>query len=95
MSRKIYLNGEIVPEKEATVSVFDHGYLYGDGIFEGIRAYSGRVFKLKEHIDRLYQSAKSIMLELPFGPEEMEEAILKTIRANELEDAYIRVVASR
>ena len=95
MSRKIYLNGEIVPEKEAKVSVFDHGYLYGDGIFEGIRAYNGRVFKLEEHVERLYQSAKTILLELPFGPEKMLEAILKTIRANELEDAYIRVVASR
>ncbi|MFW6238256.1 MAG: branched-chain-amino-acid transaminase [Halanaerobiales bacterium] len=95
MSRKIYLNGEIVPEAEAMVSVFDHGYLYGDGIFEGIRAYSGRVFKLEEHIDRLYQSAKAIMLDLPLDPEEMEEAILKTIRANELKDAYIRVVVSR
>ncbi len=95
MSRNIYLNGEIVPEYEAKVSVFDHGYLYGDGIFEGIRAYNGRVFMMDEHIDRLYQSAKTIMLDIPLNKEEMEEAILETIRANELEDAYIRVVVSR
>ena len=95
MSRQIYLNGEIVPEEEAKISVFDHGYLYGDGIFEGIRAYNGRVFKLKEHIDRLYRSAKTLMLKMPLKPDEMKEAILETIRANELEDAYIRVVVSR
>ncbi|MDI3546533.1 MAG: branched-chain amino acid aminotransferase [Halanaerobiales bacterium] len=95
MSRKIYLNGEIVPEEEAKISVFDHGYLYGDGIFEGIRAYNGRVFKLEEHIKRLYQSAKTIMLDIGLTPEEMQEAILETIRANLLRDAYIRVVVSR
>lgn len=95
MSRKIYLNGEIVAEKKATVSVFDHGYLYGDGIFEGIRAYNGRVFRLKGHIDRLYKSAKTIMLDIPLTQAEMKDAILETIRANKLEDAYIRVVVSR
>ncbi len=95
MSRQIYLNGELVPEEEAKVSVFDHGYLYGDGIFEGIRAYKGRVFRLKEHIDRLFKSAKTIMLEIPYTREEMEKKILETIRANQLKDAYIRVVISR
>jgi branched-chain amino acid aminotransferase len=95
LSRNIYLNGEIVPEDEAKISVFDHGYLYGDGIFEGIRAYNGRVFMLDEHIERLYESAKTIMLDIKLTPEEMEEAILETIRANELRDAYIRVVVSR
>jgi len=95
LERKIYLNGELVPEAEAQVSVFDHGYLYGDGIFEGIRAYNGRVFKLEEHIKRLYSSARSIMLDIPMEPEEIKEKILETIRANELEDAYIRVVISR
>jgi branched-chain amino acid aminotransferase len=95
LSRNIYLNGEIVPEDEAKISVFDHGYLYGDGIFEGIRAYNGRVFMLDEHIERLYESAKTIMLNIQLSPEEMEEAILETIRANELRDAYIRVVVSR
>ena len=95
MSRNIYLNGEIVPEDQAKISVFDHGYLYGDGIFEGIRAYSGRVFMMDDHIKRLYESAKTIMLDIPLSPEEMEEAILETIRANDLRDAYIRVVVSR
>jgi len=95
VSRNIYLNGEIVPENQAQVSVFDHGYLYGDGIFEGIRAYNGRVFMLDQHIKRLYQSAKTIMLDIPLNKKEMEAAILKTIRANELTDAYIRVVVSR
>ncbi|MFP4021223.1 MAG: branched-chain-amino-acid transaminase [Halanaerobium sp.] len=95
MSRNIYLNGEIVPEDQAKVSVFDHGYLYGDGIFEGIRAYNGRVFMLDQHIKRLYESAKTIMLDIPLNKEEMEAAILETIRANELRDAYIRVVISR
>ena len=95
MSRNIYLNGEIVPEDQAKISVFDHGFLYGDGIFEGIRAYNGRVFMLDQHIKRLYQSAKTIMLDIPLNKKEMEAAILKTIRANELSDAYIRVVVSR
>lgn len=95
MSRKIYLNGKIVPEEEARISVFDHGYLYGDGIFEGIRAYNGRVFKLNEHIKRLYQSAKTIMLDIGIEPGKMQEVILKTIRENSLRDAYIRVVVSR
>lgn len=95
MSRNIYLNGEIVPEAEATISVFDHGYLYGDGIFEGIRAYNGRVFMLAEHLDRLYESAKTIMLDIPLNKKEMELAILKTIRANNLRDAYVRLVISR
>ena len=95
MSRNIYLDGEIVPEDQAQISVFDHGYLYGDGIFEGIRAYNGRVFMLDQHIKRLYQSAKTIMLDIPLNKKEMETAILKTIRANDLQDAYIRVVVSR
>ncbi len=95
MSRKIYVNGEILEEKDAKISVFDRGFLYGDGIFEGIRAYNGRVFKLDEHIKRLYQSAKTIMLEIPMGKDGMKETILQTIRANELNDAYIRVIVSR
>ncbi|SHM23794.1 branched-chain-amino-acid transaminase [Halanaerobium congolense] len=95
MSRNIYLDGEIVPGNQAKISVFDHGFLYGDGIFEGIRAYNGRVFMLDQHIKRLYQSAKTIMLDIPLNKKEMEAAILKTIRANELSDAYIRVVVSR
>ncbi len=93
---KIWLNGKIVPEKEAKVSVFDHGLLYGDGIFEAIRSYNGRLFKLKEHLERLYRSAKSIMLKVPLSSNELEEAIIKTLLSNNLlKDAYIRVVVTR
>ncbi len=92
---EIYLNGELVPEEEAKVSVFDHGFLYGDGVFEGIRAYDGYVFKLDQHLDRLYRSARAINLEIPLEVEEMEDAILETLQANELEEAYIRPVVTR
>lgn len=95
MGLKIYLNGEYVAEEEAKVSVFDHGLLYGDGIFEGIRAYNGRVFKLGEHIDRLYNGARAIMLEPPLRKEEMQEVVLETLRQNNLKDAYIRLVITR
>lgn len=95
MSIKVYINGEFVPKEEAKISVFDHGYLYGDGVFEGIRAYNGRVFRLKEHIDRLYDGVKSIMINLSETKEEMKEIILQTLRENNLKDAYIRVVISR
>ncbi|MGF7184359.1 branched-chain amino acid aminotransferase [Desulfitispora alkaliphila] len=91
----IYLNGEYVDEKEAVVSVFDHGLLYGDGIFEGIRAYNGRVFKLKEHIERLYESAHIIRLNIELSQQEMEEVVLETLRRNNLTDGYIRLVVSR
>lgn len=91
----IYLNGEIVPEEEAKITVFDHGFLYGDGVFEGIRAYNGRVFKLKEHIQRLYDSAKTIMLDIPLSQQQMEESVLKTLQANKFHDAYIRLIVSR
>ena len=94
-SEKIFLNGELVEKEEAKVSVFDHGFLYGDGIFEGIRAYNGRVFRFEEHLTRLYESAKAIKLDIPLPRAEMKEAVLETIRANELEDAYIRLVISR
>ncbi|HDL10018.1 MAG TPA: branched-chain-amino-acid transaminase [Candidatus Omnitrophica bacterium] len=92
---KVYLNGELVDKEQAKISVFDHGYLYGDGVFEGIRAYDGVIFKLKEHLDRLYRSAHMIMLEIPLTKEEMQEAIIMTMKANNLKDAYIRVVVSR
>lgn len=95
MSRIIYMNGRFVPEADARVSVFDHGFLYGDGVFEGIRAYRGRVFRLKEHIDRLFESAHSIMLPMPCNREEMTRAVVETVRANGLQDAYIRVVVTR
>jgi len=91
----IYCNGEYVPEHEAKVSVFDHGFLYGDGIFEGIRAYHGRVFKLAEHLRRLYESAKSIHLEIGIAVDEMEEIVLETCRRNNIQDGYIRLVVSR
>ncbi len=91
----IYLNGEYVTQNEARVSVFDRGYLYGDGVFEGVRAYNGRVFKLQEHVQRLYQSAGAILLEIPMAPEEMSEAIVETCRRNGIHDGYIRVVVSR
>ncbi len=91
----VYINGRLLPREEAKISVFDHGLLYGDGVFEGIRAYSGRVFKLDEHLDRLYNSAKSIMLEIPLSKEEMRKAVLWTCRENGLDDAYIRLVVTR
>lgn len=91
----IYLNGKFVSPEEAKVSVFDHGLLYGDGVFEGIRAYNGRVFKLTEHLDRLYESARSILLNIPLSWKEMEEAVLETVRRNGLRDAYIRLVVTR
>lgn len=91
----IYCNGEYVHKSQATVSLFDHGFLYGDGVFEGIRAYNGRVFKLQEHLDRLYDSAKAIALEIPMSKEEMTEVILETLRKNNLKDAYIRPLVTR
>jgi len=91
----IFLNNEFVMKENAKVSVYDHGFLYGDGVFEGIRVYSGNVFRLKEHIDRLYRSAKSILLNIPYTPEELTDIIVQTVQKNELQDAYIRVVVSR
>lgn len=92
---EVYVNGSFVPKEKATVSVFDHGYLYGDGVFEGIRAYNGRVFKLDEHVRRLYNSAKVIQLQVPIPPEEMGRVIVEAVRRNQLRDAYIRPVVSR
>jgi branched-chain amino acid aminotransferase len=91
----IYLDGQMLPENQAKVSVFDHGLLYGDGVFEGIRFYNGRVFRLEEHIRRLYDSAKSILLQIPLTPEEMTAAIVDTVRVNALRDGYIRAVVTR
>ncbi|MDK2974700.1 MAG: branched-chain amino acid aminotransferase [Methanofollis sp.] len=91
----IYLDGAFVPESEAKVSVFDHGLLYGDGVFEGIRAYDGRVFRLDEHINRLYDSAKTIDLAIPLSKEEFKEVLLETLRKNNLKNAYIRPVVTR
>lgn len=95
MAQWIYLNGQYVSKENALVSVYDHGFLYGDGIFEGIRIYGGNIFKCKEHLDRLYDSAKSIMLNMPLTIEEMEQALVETIRKNDLKDGYIRLVVSR
>ncbi len=92
---QVYIDGNFYPKSEAKISVFDHGLLYGDGIFEGIRAYDGLVFKLKEHIDRLYRSAHMIMLSIPIDREEMIEKTLETLRRNRLRDAYIRLVVTR
>jgi len=91
----IYIDGEYYPKSQAKISVFDHGLLYGDGVFEGIRAYKGVVFKLKEHIDRLYNSAKAIMLDIPLTKEEMVNAVLETLRKNNMQDAYIRLIVTR
>jgi len=95
VGRLIYLNGKMVPDEEAVISVFDHGLLYGDGVFEGIRAYNGRVFRLAEHIRRLYESAHSILLAIPLSQEEMIKAVIDTVNANQLRDAYIRLVVTR
>jgi branched-chain amino acid aminotransferase len=91
----IYINGDYVTKENAKVSVYDHGFLYGDGIFEGIRIYNGNIFKCKEHLDRLYDSAKSIMLDIPLSYEEMQAALVETLRRNELRDGYIRLIVSR
>jgi branched-chain amino acid aminotransferase len=91
----IYLNGSFVDEGEAKVSVFDHGLLYGDGVFEGIRAYNGRVFRLQEHIDRFFESARSIMLNIGMTPQEAAEVVLETLRHNNLREGYVRLVATR
>ncbi len=91
----IYINGKFLPKEEAKVSVLDHGYLYGDGVFEGIRIYSGCIFKLKEHIDRLYNSARAIMLDIPMSKDELISVIVDTVKKNNLSDGYIRVVVSR
>jgi branched-chain amino acid aminotransferase len=91
----VYIDGEYYPKSQAKISVFDHGLLYGDGVFEGIRAYKGVVFKLREHIERLYSSAKVIMLNIPLTKEEMINAVLETLRKNNLQDAYIRLLVTR
>ena len=92
---KVYINGELFDQEEAKISVFDHGLLYGDGVFEGIRSYSGTVFRLKEHIDRLYHSAKAILLEISIGKEEMMKAVEDTLAVNGIKDGYIRLIITR
>jgi branched-chain amino acid aminotransferase len=92
---KIFIDGKFYNERDAKVSVFDHGLLYGDGVFEGIRAYHGRVFKLKEHVDRLFYSAKAILLDIPMAPEKIASAVLESCRINKIRDGYIRLVVTR
>ncbi|HIO09984.1 TPA: branched-chain amino acid aminotransferase, partial [Candidatus Poribacteria bacterium] len=91
----VYIDGQFLAKADAKISVFDHGLLYGDGVFEGIRSYNGCVFKLDEHLRRLYESAKAILLNIPISIEEMEIAILTTLRENNLRDAYIRLIVTR
>lgn len=93
--RWVFINGKYVKKEEASVSIFDHGFLYGDGVFEGIRVYEGNVFRLREHLERLYDSARSILLEIPYTIDELEEAVVDTVRKNELSNAYIRLIVSR
>jgi len=95
MSLKIYISGKLYDKADAKISVYDHGLLYGDGVFEGIRAYSGRIFRLKQHVDRLYESAQSIHLQIPMTREAMAQAISETVAANRLSDAYVRAVVTR
>jgi branched-chain amino acid aminotransferase len=95
MEPKVYINGKLYPKEEAKVSVFDHGLLYGDGVFEGIRCYNGNIFKLEEHIDRLYDSAEAISLQIQLGRDQLKDAIVSTLKANNLKDSYIRLVVTR
>src|ERR1700685_389256 len=95
MAPTVYINGKLVPKEEARVSVYDHGFLYGDGVFEGIRVYGGKVFLLPEHIQRLYESALAIRLAIPMSRTEMSEAVQKTVGANGITDGYVRLVVTR
>jgi len=92
---QVYIDGEYYPKPKAKISVYDHGFLYGDGVFEGIREYNGVVFKLKEHIDRLYRSAHALTMQMPMTKEEMIKAVVETLRKNNLKDSYIRLVVTR
>ncbi|MGI9455287.1 MAG: branched-chain-amino-acid transaminase [Aeoliella sp.] len=95
MPKQIYINGKFLAEADAKISVFDHGLLYGDGVFEGLRIYGGKVFRLEEHIDRLFESAKAIWLELPLSRNEMANAINDTVAKNNLDDGYVRAIVTR
>jgi branched-chain amino acid aminotransferase len=92
---KIWIDGRYCSREDARVSVFDHGLLYGDGVFEGIRAYGGRVFRLREHLERLYRSARALLLEIPLSPEELQRTVTAAVEANGAPDAYIRLVVTR
>ena len=95
MDKWVFLNGEFIPSENAHLSIYDHGFLYGDGAFEGIRAYNGKVFRLHDHVKRLYRSLQSLWIELPYGSEQFAANIEKLIKMNEVTDAYIRVTVSR
>lgn len=95
MAEIVYINGEFVDRKDAKVSVFDHGFLYGDGVFEGIRFYGRNIFRLREHLDRLYSSAKYILLDIGLTKEEMAQVVVETCRRNGLDDGYVRLIVSR
>ena len=95
MSLKVYINGKFYNKENARISIFDHGLLYGDGVFEGIRSYDGLVFKFKEHIDRLYNSAKLIRLNIPLSKSQLTKEVIRTLRKNRLKNAYIRLVVTR
>jgi len=95
MSLQIYIDGTWYPKAEAKVSVFDHGLLYGDGVFEGMRSYGGKVFRMQEHLDRLYDSARAIHLTIPMPPDELAAAVYKTLELNQLTDGYVRLVVTR
>ncbi|HYV36930.1 MAG TPA: branched-chain-amino-acid transaminase [Gemmataceae bacterium] len=95
MTPKVYLNGKYVDKPDAKISVYDHCVLYGDGVFEGIRVYGGKVFRLKEHVERLFESARAIKLEIPISKEQMVEAILETVKINNKKDGYIRPIVTR
>jgi branched-chain amino acid aminotransferase len=95
MSRQIYISGKFVAQEDAKISVFDHGLLYGDGVFEGLRAYNGKVFRLDEHITRLYESAKAIWLTIPISQDQMRDAVNESVRINAIKDGYIRLVITR
>ena len=92
---QIYIDGKYYPKSQAKISVYDHGFLYGDGVFEGIRVYNGVVFKLKEHVQRLYDSAHAMMLKIPLTQEQMIQAVVETVRKNKLKDSYVRLIVTR
>ncbi len=95
MSLKVYIGGKLFDKADAKISVYDHGLLYGDGIFEGIRSYAGRAFRLKDHVDRLYDSARSIHLEIPISKDEMARAVVDTLAVNNIKDGYVRLIVTR
>jgi branched-chain amino acid aminotransferase len=95
MSRQIYISGKFVPQEDAKISVFDHGLLYGDGVFEGLRSYGGKVFRLREHVQRLYESAQAIWLNIPMSQQEMCDAVNEAVRVNKIGDGYVRLVVTR